>query len=227
MREKLITYVDFLFAGAPRTPETAETKAEILQNTLDKFDDLIKQGKSPEAAYSLAVAGIGDVSELLAGGRISEDTAAPAFVSETRKERAAVESKCGIMRAIAIGLYITCVLPPIFTDGTRFEDNLGPALMFVMIAVATALMVLQHSMRRQGTVQGQGAPASWREDFYSPQRELRRAVTGAVWVLGMVAYFILSFSTMAWHLTWLVFPICGVTAALIRAILDLTGGDKQ
>ena len=50
MRDKLKTYIDYLFAGAPQTAATAETKAEILQNTLDKYDDLIAEGRTPEAA---------------------------------------------------------------------------------------------------------------------------------------------------------------------------------
>ena len=65
MREKLKTYIDYLFAGAPQTAATEETKAEILQNTLDKYDDLIAEGKTPEAAYSLAVSGIGDLRDFL------------------------------------------------------------------------------------------------------------------------------------------------------------------
>ena len=62
MREQLIKYIDLLFAGAP---EAEDIKQEILQNTLDRYDDLIDQGKSPEAAYRLAISGIGDVNELL------------------------------------------------------------------------------------------------------------------------------------------------------------------
>lgn len=68
MRDKLKTYIDYLFAGAPQTAATAETKAEILQNTLDKYDDLIAEGKTPEAAYSLAVSGIGDLGDFLTRG---------------------------------------------------------------------------------------------------------------------------------------------------------------
>ena len=45
MREHLIQYVNLLFAG---TSGTEEIKQEILQNTLDRFDDLVAQGKSPE-----------------------------------------------------------------------------------------------------------------------------------------------------------------------------------
>ena len=62
MKDQLIRYVDLLFAGAP---DASDIKQEILQNTLDRYDDLIGQGKSPQAAYSLSIAGIGDVSELL------------------------------------------------------------------------------------------------------------------------------------------------------------------
>lgn len=62
MREQLVNYVELLFAGAP---DSNEIKQEILQNTLDRFDDLVSQGKSPEAAYRLAISGIGDINEIL------------------------------------------------------------------------------------------------------------------------------------------------------------------
>ena len=66
MRDDLEKYVNLLFAG---DPEAEEIKQEILLNTLDRYDDLIAQGKNPQAAYSLAIAGIGDISELIGGDR--------------------------------------------------------------------------------------------------------------------------------------------------------------
>ena len=63
MRAKLEQYVQLLFAGIP---DSDEIKEEILQNTLDRYDDLIDQGKVPEAAYRLAIAGIGDVNDFWA-----------------------------------------------------------------------------------------------------------------------------------------------------------------
>ena len=62
MRDQLVQYVSLLFAGAENCEDT---KQEILQNTLDRYDDLIAEGKSPEAAYRLAITGIGDVGEIL------------------------------------------------------------------------------------------------------------------------------------------------------------------
>lgn len=72
MRENLTRYIDLLFAGAPHA---AEIKEEIKQNTLDRYDDLIAQGKSPEAAYQLAISGIGDINEIL--GTQSQVISAP------------------------------------------------------------------------------------------------------------------------------------------------------
>lgn len=53
MRDKLITYVDYLFAGAPETQENRDLKNEVLQNTLERYDDLIASGKAPGAAITL------------------------------------------------------------------------------------------------------------------------------------------------------------------------------
>lgn len=64
MREKLKAYVNSLFRNAPDTPRNRELREEILQNTLDRFDDLVAGGYSEESAYAQAVASIGDVSQL-------------------------------------------------------------------------------------------------------------------------------------------------------------------
>ena len=64
MREKISVYVDELFSDAALTIRNAEVQQEILQHTLDRYDDLIAAGKSEQEAYDEAVAGIGDVSEL-------------------------------------------------------------------------------------------------------------------------------------------------------------------
>ena len=73
MREQLIQYVQLLFAGAA---DCDDTRQEILQNTLDRYDDLIAAGKTPEAAYRLAIMGIGDINEILgnAGGAAPKAT---------------------------------------------------------------------------------------------------------------------------------------------------------
>lgn len=64
MREQIQAYVNGLFADAALTIRNAEVRQEILQHTLDRYDDLVASGKPEQEAYGEAVAGIGDVSEL-------------------------------------------------------------------------------------------------------------------------------------------------------------------
>ena len=91
MREQLIKYVELLFAGAPNSNEV---KQEILQNTLDRFDDLISQGKSPEAAYRLAISGIGDISEILDGASTQEEVPQTDVSTEPVIQYTAPPSNC-------------------------------------------------------------------------------------------------------------------------------------
>ena len=48
MREQLIQYVSLLFSG---TENCEDIRQEILQNTLDRYDDLIAAGKSPAGNF--------------------------------------------------------------------------------------------------------------------------------------------------------------------------------
>ena len=65
MRKKLVDYVRSLFRYAPQNQENQDLEAEILQNSLDRFDDLVSRGVPEESAYQQAVESIGDVRQLL------------------------------------------------------------------------------------------------------------------------------------------------------------------
>ena len=69
MREQLRAYVQHLFDRAADTPHNRELLEEILQNTLDRYDDLVAQGTSEADAYQQAVSQIGEVEKLWEPGQ--------------------------------------------------------------------------------------------------------------------------------------------------------------
>ena len=105
MRDQLIQYVRLLFAG---TPDSYDMQQEILQNTLDRYDDLIAQGKAPEAAYRLAISGIGDINEIV-GNVQTQPSSAPAPVREQQEDpqdiskRKLMQDRAGKGRQIYMG----------------------------------------------------------------------------------------------------------------------------
>lgn len=203
MRDQLVQYVSLLFAGAENCEDT---KQEILQNTLDRYDDLIAEGKSPEAAYRLAITGIGDVGEIL--GR--NDTVLAA-VPEAQKDTGRDTPAKKLLRAIAVGLYILCPLP-LFVPGEMGMNTFGLCGTLCFVAVATVLIILGSKKSDDGSRQKE-------EDDDEPKSELGKSISGLIWAIGLAVYLIVSFLTMAWHITWVIFPILGAVNALACAMI--------
>ncbi len=212
MRDQLCEYVRLLFAG---TPDSEDVQQEILQNTLDRYDDLIKQGKSPEAAYRLAIAGIGDINEFLG---TPDSPATPKPVDEGYRGRALPSSRKKIMRATAIGMYILCVVP-VIALGNIGGGVLGVCLMFLMIAAATALIILASDSSKE--------IKSEVKKTDEPKTELGKTIKSIWGIVTLAIYLGISFWTGAWYITWLIFPIMAALQGLVNAILDLKEAKKH
>ena len=65
VKNKIKDYIELIFADAPDCKQTRELKEEMYHNVCDKYDDLVREGKSETAAYNASIAGIGDISELI------------------------------------------------------------------------------------------------------------------------------------------------------------------
>lgn len=208
MREKLISYVNLLFAG---NDDRDEVRQEILQNTLDRFDDLVADGKSEEAAYRLAIGGIGDINEILGQEPAPAGRAASPAPSEGSSRRDTPVKKS--LRAVAVALYILCPLPLLALADIGMEVS-GLCGLLTFVAIATAFMMLGSPSK--GSPEETPAPK-----VSGPQQELWNSIHTLIEVLTLVAYFLVSFLTGAWHITWLIFVIGCALNGLVKAILDL------
>lgn len=205
MREQLIQYVQLLFAGAA---DCDDTRQEILQN-LDRYDDLIAAGKTPEAAYRLAIMGIGDINEIL--GRAPGAASLPAPAAKQEEHDTPAKK---LLRAIAIGLYILCPIPLFVLSGMWNMGIPGLCGTLTLVAVATVLIILGAKKETENADVEPG----------TPQSALAKSINGLIWAIGLAIYFIVSFLTGAWYITWVIFPITAAVQGLVKAILDLKEG---
>ena len=116
-------------------------------------------------------------------------------------------------------LYILSVVPCIL-----LPDLWGPVLLFVFCAAATGLLIYNGMTRTCYRKADDTMVEQFREwkDRNDSRTQICRAIAGAVWALAVVAYFLISFFTQAWHITWLLFPIAGAATAVVKAAFDLT-----
>lgn len=212
MREQLIQYVELLFAGGR---DCEDIKQEILQNTLDRYDDLIAEGKVPEAAYRLAITGIGDINEILG---TKPQTAAPVYTAAPPASPLPADNDTTakkIMRAVAVGLYILCPMPLIVLSEMGM-DIIGLCGTLSIVAVATVLIILGAKKRYKN---GTSPFVEDDEDEESLHKTpLQKSLSSIVWSVGVAVYFLISFSFGKWHITWVIFPIL---AALDRFLCVL------
>lgn len=209
MREQLIQYVNLLFAG---NIGVEDIKQEILQNTLDRFDDLIAQGKTEEAAYRLAISGIGDINEILG----EADAPAPLFPAAQVRNESVNSSEPTInriVRAIAIGLYIISLAPVIILDQFGFGE-FGFIGTLMIVAAATVLLLIFRKENHDEATVHQAAPET-------PENELKKSIQKLVNVVGLIIYLIVSFATGAWFITWVIFPLMAAVNSIISACIDL------
>lgn len=122
--------------------------------------------------------------------------------------------KSALLLAIAVMLYILSIVPPIL-----IYDDMGPVLMFVMIAIATGIIVYRAILNSKDKKE--------ENEPKNPENPVLKAVKSGVWAVAVVIYIMFNFRTQAWHITWLVFPITSAIVNVIEACFDLKDGENK
>jgi len=214
MEDKLRRFIEGLFEDTKPTKKAVELKEEMIQNLEDKYKDLIAEGKTPEAAFNIAVAGIGDVSVLIR--QLDEG-----FRSEPEQEKfEKARRKSAMLTAIAVMMYILSVLPiPIFHAlDIGNTELIGIPIFILMVAAATGLLIYNHMTKPKYYKEEDTMVEEfkeWQADT-KDQKQMRGAISSALWSLIVVLYFIISFTTRAWHVSWIIFVVGGLVESLIN-----------
>jgi len=216
MDAKIRAYIDELFSETTPSRKAIELKEEMIQNLTEKYNDLLAEGKSPEASYNIVIAGIGDIGDLLKD--LEKDAAHPETLAASRR-------KSALLTSIAVMMYIVSVVPLIVLGAFGRSDAapiIGVVIMFFLIAGATGILIYNDmtkpKIRREDTMVAEFR--QW-QAASRQERALRSAISAALWAIAAATYFIVSFLTGYWHMTWLIFLIAVAVQAAINAVFTL------
>lgn len=216
MDKRIENHINELFKYAPKTPQAEEVKSEILSNTLEKFNELKAEGKDDETAVAIAISYIGNVSELI--NEYSKDRDAIEMRQSVEKHKA----RQAMLLSVAVALYIMCVIP-VIVSGEFGNEIMGVCMMFIMIAVATGLIIYRSATKKLYTVEGAPTVVPFVEPISKEAKKrsiIRKNVMSAMWTIVVAVYLLVSFLTGAWHITWIIFIIAGAASSLIEAVFD-------
>ncbi len=237
MQIRFIRLIDELFAGIPQSRKVLEMKEEIVQNLMEKYNDLVAEGKTEEAAFDIAAASVGDVNDLLdefglprapepvveegyttAGGEEYAPRGEYAQYDEKMEQELRRHRRASVT-AFAVMLYILCPVP-IFI----FQSGTGIIMLFLMIALATGILIyngMTNGKSARFDAQYTGGAQTW-EEREKAQRRMVKSLSSAFWMFIVVVYFLISFQTGAWYITWIIFLIGAALSNIVHAYLDLS-----
>lgn len=215
MNERLRNFIETLFEDAPKSKEVIELKEEMLQNLIEKYNDLINEGKSPEAAYNIATASVGDVNELIEQLKSKE-----VYTKEYENNQKVVQKSnmSMIFTTISIVLYILCPVPLFI-----FQNEYGLILLLVIVAIATGFNIYGRYLSPKYSKKDSTMVEEYKEwkSNNKEKNELKKSICGIIWSITLVIYFLVSFITGAWYITWLIFIIGGIVQSIVKTGLDL------
>jgi len=223
MNTKIREHLNWLFQDAPKTKKAVELKEEMIADAQEKLNDLIAEGYQEEDALAIVIHSIGNVEDLF---KELADNEIIGF-GRTEYEMMMLQRKARIT-AISVGMYILAfivffafamfdgLIPGVF-NFTALGLTLGiviaifPTMLLVYIFMATP----KYSKKENGMVGGHKE----RKLDATQAKETRRAVSGVIWSITIVIYFLVSFTFSIWHISWILFLVAFCVESVVRLIM--------
>ena len=216
MVAKIRAYIERAFADAPKTRKSVELQEELIANMLEKFNDLMRDGKSEEEAYNAVIAGMGDIDELVDGIRERQTLQQP-----TAEERC----KSALLVSVAVGLYILSPIALIALSVMR-APILGLSLMLTLVAVATGLLVYNAAVKPKYIKEEETLVEEFKEWKATRAREkgIFDSFSAAFSLIVVAIYLWVSFRYGIWAYSWILFIIAAAVRNIALAIYRMREG---
>ena len=221
MNERIRKHINELFADAPKTRKSAELKEEMAQNAIEKYQDLVNEGYQEEEAIRNVIGSIGDVTELFDG---LKDQDPLAITEEDRKKKA-------MLISIAAGLYIfagvTLIVCMVFCTTYFYREPqlnmLGLALAALICIPPTCMLVYAANRYPSYQKKEENFVEIYKETVSRRSREksIQASVSIIVWMVTLIVYFLISFVSGRWDMSWITFLMGVCAQAGVTLIFNL------
>ena len=223
MNERIRKYIDELFADAPKTRKAMEWKEEVVVNTMDKYRDLINEGYNEEDAWQMVIHSIGDVTELFE--ELREEN--PLSLSEElRKKRALLNAAAAGLYILAGVVYLAWMLIARWNFFYMYDEvmmEVGLILAALICIPPTCMLIYAANMYPNFNKKEDNLVENYKEARYlrNRARAVNTSISAIIWLVTLIIYFIVSFTTSEWHVTWITFLIGGCAQAIAFLVFSL------
>lgn len=212
---KIKEYINDLFKNAPKTQKTEKFKEELLANLLDKYYDLLKNNIEDEVAYKKVILSIGNIDDLF-----EKDTITLTKENWDRRKSARIV-------AIAVMMYILSPVS-VIVFGSFGIEVFGIVFMFIMIASATGLLIYNNMTKPQYLNLDDTLAEEFKEwkSYNEKNIRIKKSISSAMWAIIVAIYLLVSFLTLAWSISWIIFIIGAALEKVLQAYFEYKEWDN-
>ncbi|MCQ2572667.1 MAG: permease prefix domain 1-containing protein [Treponema sp.] len=217
MNIKIKKHIDSIFSEVPYSKKAEELKEEIMADMEAHFNDRIAAGESEQDAFRSACESLGDMESVIKNLIPEKDIMEK--IDRYKKFKATMTSIAVFLYIIGIAVVVAMTsLSALFDGDPAIMSILGTVILLVLAAIATGLIIFSRMTIPQEVVPYiRKNPSEERSniDTSTFRGRFLRAFTDCFWTLITIIYFVVSFATHEWGITWLIFLI---GAAIDKAV---------
>ena len=115
--------------------------------------------------------------------------------------------------AISVSLYILSVVFLVAFSTIFAQPLVGFCLFLIVVAIATGIIVYNSIVNKKP-----------KKDLTKEEKMVKH-INEVISIIIVIVYFIVSFATMAWHITWILFLVSGLLEEIVKLIFSIKGDD--
>ena len=190
--------------------EVAE-KLNVTRQTISKWET---DQSSPEFDKIIPLCELFEIStEELITGRKEKEEKQKEIILDTKenKEKRTIWLISGIFLYFLGVVWIMISIPVL-----RMNPVVGSAIFILICGIATCVLIYSRIMFKKNVVE-----TLKKEDKFYKQIE------DIVAIITVIIYLVISFATMAWHITWFIWLIYALVMKIVKLILSLRGDNNE
>lgn len=138
------------------------------------------------------------------------------------KEETPTEKKVDVVKAvlicISIFIYFLAIISVIvLEDVANVNEGISAASFLTLNGIATVILVFTLMTRKNKTEK------KVEEIKLKKENTLQKSVINIAGLIATITYLLVSFLTMAWHITWIIWLVYAVVIEIIKLIFSLKG----
>lgn len=142
------------------------------------------------------------------------------------KEETPNEKKVDVVKAvlicISIFIYFLAIISVIVLDDVaNVNEGISAASFLTLNGIATVILVFTLMTRKNKTEK------KVEEIKLKKENTLQKSVISITGLIATITYLLVSFLTMAWHITWIIWLVYAVVIEIIKLIFSLKGKEEN